>query len=323
MEPKHLGPQLTTLVDRVVANYLADERTHHIDREYLPSIARAIEINELLLQLTYPGGYGRRGLTAHNIRFHVGELLPRLWEHLRDEIFQCICHEHERENTLPSDLQPQYAAASTHATRFIERIPETRAMLTLDVQAHYDGDPAAQSTTEVILAYPGMLAITIQRYAHILYEIGVPKLPRIMSEWAHRQTGIDIHPGAQIGKSFCIDHGTGVVIGETAIIGDNCKIYQGVTLGALSFPKDERGRILRGYKRHPTLGNNVTIYANAIVLGGDTKIGDGAVIGGSVFLTYSVAAGHQVSITPPLLKVRPPRKSRGDDGGETVADWVI
>lgn len=323
MEPKHLGPQLAPLVDRVVASYLADERTHHIDREYLPSIQRAVEINELLLQLTYPGGYGRRGLTAHNIRYHVGELLPRLWELLRDEIFQCICHEHEREGTLPSDLQSLYTAASTHATRFIERIPETRAMLTLDVQAHYDGDPAAQSTTEVILAYPGMLAISIQRYGHTLYELGVPKLPRIMSEWAHRHTGIDIHPGAQIGKSFCIDHGTGVVIGETAIIGDNCKIYQGVTLGALSFPKDERGRILRGYKRHPTLGNNVTIYANAIVLGGDTKIGDGAVIGGSVFLTYSVAAGHQVSITPPLLKVRPPRKVRGGDSGDYIADWVI
>ncbi|MBI5865934.1 MAG: serine acetyltransferase, partial [Planctomycetes bacterium] len=178
--------------------------------------------------------------------------------------------------------------------------------LAFDVQAHYDGDPAAQSTTEIILAYPGMLAITIHRYAHILYNLDVPKLPRVLSEWAHRRTGIDIHAGTRIGRSFCIDHGTGVVIGETTTIGDNCKIYQGVTLGALSFPKDERGRIIRGHKRHPTIGNNVTIYANAIVLGGDTVIGDGAVIGGSVFLTQSVAPGHQVAINPPVLRVRAP-----------------
>ncbi len=323
MEPKHLGEQLGPLVDRVVASYLADERTHHIDREYLPSIERAVRINELLLQITYPGGFGRRGLTSHNVRYHVGELLPQLWEHVRDEIYHCLCHEKERDGTLGGDRATVYKSASDFATQFVERIPETREMLTLDVQAHYDGDPAAQSTTEVILAYPGMLAITIHRYAHILYGLGVPKLPRLLSEWVHGQTGIDIHPGAQIGRSFCIDHGTGVVIGETAIIGDNCKIYQGVTLGALSFPKDERGRIIRGYKRHPTLGNNVTIYANAIVLGGDTKLGDGAVVGGSVFLTNSVAPGYQVSITPPELKMRPPRKQRKKEDEAHEADWVI
>jgi len=150
----------------------------------------------------------------------------------------------------------------------------------------------------------------------------VPKLPRIMSEHAHRLTGIDIHPGAKIGRSFCIDHGTGVVIGETADIGDNVKIYQGVTLGALSFPKDERGRVIRGHKRHPSVGNNVTIYANAIVLGGDTIIGDGAIIGGSVFVTQSVAPGHQVSITPPVLKVRPP-KPMNTPTTEFAPDWTI
>jgi serine O-acetyltransferase len=196
-------------------------------------------------------------------------------------------------------------------------------MLADDVQAHYDGDPAAGSTTEVILAYPGMLAITIHRYAHELYLLGVPKMPRIMSEYAHRRTGIDIHPGAKIGRCFCIDHGTGVVIGETAEIGDSVKMYQGVTLGALSFPRDDRGRVIRGCKRHPTIGNKVTIYANAIVLGGQTVIGDGAVIGGSVFITKSVAPGHQVAISPPVLKVRPPAPPPGSPDEASVPTWDI
>ena len=161
----------------------------------------------------------------------------------------------------------------------------------------------------MILAYPGLLAITIYRYAHELFTLGVPKMPRIMTEHAHQLTGVDIHPGARIGHSFCIDHATGVVIGETTEIGDNVKIYQGVTLGALSFPKDERGRVIRGYKRHPTVGNSVTIYANATILGGETVIGDGAVIGGGVFLTESVAPGYQVSLSAPELKVRPARKA--------------
>lgn len=320
MKPIHLGEALPKLVDRIVQSYEQDERIQHIDRDYLPSPDRALRICELLLQLTYPGGYGRRGLTRHNIRYHVGELVPLAWELLRDEIFHCHCHEIEREGALPDDLSASHALACRQATEFFDKIPETRAALAEDVQAHYDGDPAAGSTTEVVLSYPGMLAITIHRYAHTLYQLGVPKLPRIMSEWAHRQTGIDIHPGAKIGRSFCIDHGTGVVIGETAEIGDFVKIYQGVTLGALSIPKDDRGRAIRGRKRHPTIGNNVTIYANAIILGGDTTIGDGAVVGGSVFLTHSVAPGHQVSLTPPLLRVRPPKKPKGDDFG---GDWVI
>src|SRR5262249_15261021 len=157
--------------------------------------------------------------------------------------------------------------------KFVERMPAVRAMLADDVQAAYDGDPAASGPAEIILAYPGVLAITIHRYAHELYTLNIPLMPRIMGEHMHIMTGIDIHPGAQIGRSFFIDHGTGVVIGETAVIGQNVKIYQGVTLGALSFPKDERGRLIRGHKRHPTVGNNVTIYANAIVLGGNTELG--------------------------------------------------
>lgn len=322
MEPKHLGDALPRLVAQLVQNYLSDERTIHIDRDFLPSKDRAVEICNLLLEVTYPGGYGRRGLTRHNIAYHVGELLPRLWEKLRDEVLQCICHELERDGQLPADLSPQHAHACAIATRFVEAIPPTRDLLALDLQAHYDGDPAAGSTTEIILSYPGMLAITIHRYAHLLYTWDVPKLPRILSEHAHRLTGIDIHPGAKIGSSFCIDHGTGVVIGETAEIGNNVKIYQGVTLGALSFPRDEKGRVLRGRKRHPTIGNNVVLYANAIVLGGQTVVGDGAIIGGSTFVTQSVLPGYQVSIAPPELKMRPPRGGKSS-AGEYVADWVI
>jgi serine O-acetyltransferase len=178
-------------------------------------------------------------------------------------------------------------------------------MLAGDVQAAFDGDPAAVNFDEVILAYPGVLAISVHRLAHRLYELDVPLMPRIMSEWAHLQTGIDIHPGARVGRNFFIDHGTGVVIGETTDIGDNVKVYQGVTLGALSFPKDERGRVIREAKRHPTVEDDVTLYANAIVLGGDTVLGRGSVIGGSVFITTSVPPGSIVTFKPPELRVKP------------------
>lgn len=308
MKAKDLGEALPRLVARMVKNYLPDIRTQHIGREHLPSRRTIIEICDLLLELTYPGYIGRKDLTAHNISFHVGELLPKLWGLLTDQIQQSLCHEYESHradgDTAP---EPCREEAARLAHQFIERIPEIRDLLADDVQAAYDGDPAAICTAEVILSYPGLLAITVYRYAHLLYEMDVPIMPRIMTEHMHQSTGIDIHPGAKIGRSFFIDHGTGVVIGETTDIGNHVKIYQGVTLGALSFPKDERGRLIRGYKRHPTVGNNVTIYANAIVLGGDTVLGDGCIVGGSVFLTRSVEPGHQVSITPPVLKVRPPR----------------
>ena len=323
MDGQHLGATLTELVERIVASYRSDPRTQNIDGEYLPSRARAVRICNLLLELTYPGYIGRRGLTEHNIVYHVGELVPRLWELVSDEILQCLLHEAERQESTRPQRDTLQREALERATAFVERIPQVREMLALDVQAHYDGDPAATCTAEIVLAYPGLLAITIYRYAHELYVLKVPLLPRIMTEHAHHLTGIDIHPGAKIGRSFCIDHGTGVVIGETTEIGDNVKIYQGVTLGALSFPKDERGRVIRGYKRHPTVGNNVTIYANATILGGETVIGDGAVIGGSVFLTRSVEPGHQVSLHPPLLRVKPPGPPRDRSDDKPWTDYVI
>lgn len=307
MAQHELGKDLPPLVERIVESYLADDRTQFIDHRHLPSISAITGICDLLLELTYPGYFGRKRLTRHNISYHVGELLPRLYDQLAEQVHACHRHVADAaEDAGEVDETAVHEQACATANAFIEKIPDIRAMLAMDVQAAYDGDPAATGMSEIVLAYPGVLAITIYRYAHELYAMNVPLMPRIMSEHAHRLTGIDIHPGAQVGKSFFIDHGTGVVIGETSQIGDNVKIYQGVTLGALSFAKDARGRIIRGAKRHPTVGNNVTIYANAIVLGGSTVVGDGAVVGGSVFVTESVEPAHQVSITPPILKVRPP-----------------
>lgn len=301
-----LGDDLPRLVGRIVDSYFADSRTRHIDRRYLPSRRETVEICELLLELTYPGFFGRKNLTRHNIAYHVGDLLPRLWERLTHQVEHCLCHDLECRGELGEDHRPQRERAVEIARAFVERIPEVRSLLALDVQAAYDGDPAASGPAEIVLSYPGIYAITVQRYAHLLHGMNVPLLPRIMCEHAHERTGIDIHPGAQIGRSFFIDHGTGVVIGETSEIGDNVKVYQSVTLGALSFPKDERGRVIRGTKRHPTVGNNVTIYANATVLGGKTVLGDGSAVGGSCFVTQSVEPGFLVSITPPVLKMRAP-----------------
>jgi serine O-acetyltransferase len=185
-------------------------------------------------------------------------------------------------------------AAEEAAYAFLESIPRIRKMLAKDIQAAYDGDPAASCIDEIILSYPAAYAITAYRAAHEFYENGVLLLPRMLTELAHARTGIDIHPGAQIGESFFIDHGTGVVIGETTVIGNKVKLYQGVTLGALSFPKDEKGRLLRGNKRHPTIEDNVVIYAGATILGGDTVIGEGSIIGGNVWLTESVPPGSRV-----------------------------
>jgi serine O-acetyltransferase len=186
---------------------------------------------------------------------------------------------------------------------FLSRLPEIRGLLVRDVQAAFDGDPAATNLDEIILAYPGVLAVSVYRIAHALYDLGVPMMARIMTEWAHSKTGCDIHPGAKIGPAFFIDHATGVVIGETTEIGEGVKLYQGVTLGALSFPRDASGQIIRGRKRHPTVENGATLYANATVLGGQTIVGADSVIGGSVFLTRSVPPRSRVSLKEPELRV--------------------
>jgi serine O-acetyltransferase len=186
---------------------------------------------------------------------------------------------------------------------FLASLPDVRRLLVRDVQAAFDGDPAATNLDEIILAYPGVLAVSVYRIAHVLHSLGVPMIARIMTEWAHSHTGCDIHPGASIGPSFFVDHATGVVIGETSVIGTGVKLYQGVTLGALSFPRDASGQIIRGRKRHPTVESGATLYANATVLGGQTVVGEDSVIGGSVFLARSVPPRSRVSLKEPELRV--------------------
>ncbi len=299
-----IGAKLGDLVNRIVASYNADKRTQHIDRVYLPSRTDIVQLVKDLLELIYPGFYGRQHLTRHNVAFHVGDLVPRIAEAAHRQIHMCLCYADETAKAGGAPNESCAGLARERTVQFLEGIPATREMLAGDVQAAYDGDPAAMNVDEVMLAYPGLLAITVQRLAHTLYKLNVPLMPRIMSEWAHTQTGIDIHPGAKIGRNFFIDHGTGVVIGETTEIGDNVKVYQGVTLGALSFPKDAGGRVIRGTKRHPTVKDNATIYANAIILGGDTVIGENSVVGGSVFVTSSVPPDSLVTFKPPELRLK-------------------
>lgn len=265
---------------------------HHLDPDRkIPSREVIVRILDRLFAVLYPGFYGVPHLTGENVEFHVGALL----DDIAADLFEQACLSYQLENGHDDGSAEAIARRAEAAVQtFFERLPELRRILVLDIQAAMDGDPAARSFAEIIFAYPGHLAITVNRIAHELFEIGVPLLPRIMTEYAHGRTGIDIHPGAKIGESFFIDHGTGVVIGETAEIGNGVKIYQGVTLGALSFPKDERGRVLKGFKRHPTLEDNVVIYAGSTILGGDTVIGAGAVIGGNSWVTESVAPGAKI-----------------------------
>ena len=296
-----MSADLPGLVAGMLGSYRRDPRAQHLNRRFLPSRDEILTIVKLLLELFYPGYFGRQDLTDENLGFHVGTLLSTLRAKLEEQVETCLCFAEEcegRGDHACADEARRVTAA------FLERLPAVRDALVLDVQAAYDGDPAASSLDEVILAYPGLLAVTVHRVAHELHVMGVPLMPRIMSEWAHSRSGTDIHPGARIGRSFFIDHATGVVVGETTTIGSNVKLYQGVTLGALSIPKDERGRVIRDTKRHPTVEDGVTIYANATVLGGHTVIGEDSVVGGSVFVTESVPASTRVALRPPEMTVR-------------------
>jgi len=294
-----INRDLDKLTEKVLESYRADSRTERVGRRFLLSRERIVDMLGEIRQLLFPGYFGGKALTQENVRYHVGNLLVRLGADLTQQIHSCLCYAAGKEG---GEECRRKAADIAH--EFIRRIPSIRQMLALDVQAAYDGDPAAKSLEEVIYCYPGFYAVTVYRVAHELLMLGVPLMPRILTEYAHSVTGTDIHPGATIGKSFFIDHATGVVIGETTQIGDNVKIYQGVTLGALSFPKDERGRVIKGLKRHPTLEDNVTIYANATILGGDTVIGKGVTVGGNTFVTTSITANSTVTTTAPQLRVR-------------------
>ncbi len=295
--------QLPELTKRIVQTYNDVGTINHLGHCPLPNYDVIVGAIEDLKEILYPGYRRREGLHLGNVTYHVGDLIDGLHDKLTTQISRALRHEAGFTHDSPHD--PDFEALGQAKTvLFLEELPELRKVLALDVRAAYDGDPAVRSTDEVIFCYPGVEAVTVYRLAHLMYELRIPLIPRMMTEWAHSQTGIDIHPGAKIGHHFFIDHGTGVVIGETCEIGDRVKLYQGVTLGALSFATDSDGHLVRGTKRHPTIEDNVVIYANATVLGGQTVIGHDSVIGSSVWLTHSVEPHTTVVLEKPKLRMR-------------------
>lgn len=299
-----LKEQLPELTDHVVETYTQVGTINHLGHCPLPKLEVVISAIHDLTDIVFPGYRRREGLHMGNVTYHVGDLIDGLHDKLTTQIARAFIHEDRVAADPCADTTNYDAKAQEIAITFLRRIPEVRKVLATDVQASYDGDPACKSLDEVILCYPGIEAITVYRLAHELHQLGVPFIPRMMSEWAHKETGIDIHPGAKIGHHFFIDHGTGVVIGATCDIGNHVKLYQGVTLGALSFPTDSDGNIIRGAKRHPTIEDGVVVYASATILGGRTVIGRDSVIGSSVWLTTSVEPRTTVTMEKPKLRMR-------------------
>ncbi len=301
-----LKEQLPELTSSIVSTYTKGDRINHLGHCPLPKYDVVVGMLEDLKDILYPGFRRREGLHIGNVTYHVGNLIDSLHDGLTTQIARALQHDDRvREQDSDCDHQTDYEAkGQAIAIKFLEQIPRIRELLATDVEAAYEGDPAVISRDEVIFCYPGLEAITVYRIAHELLSLGVPFIPRMMTEWAHKETGIDIHPGATIDNFFFIDHGTGVVIGETCQIGSHVKIYQGVTLGALSFPTDAEGQLIRGQKRHPTIEDRVVIYANATILGGKTVVGHDSIVGSSVWITRSVEPHTSVALEKPNLRVR-------------------
>ena len=298
--------RLTGVIDKILS--VTEDRTYysHIDYEPIPSEDVVVEVLKKIREILYPGYFNREKVDPVNLKYRIGQLTSELFDQLSDQVTRAIRYE-----CVKYDLQCSECVQRGYETAlvFLESIPGLQQTLSTDIVAAYHGDPAAKSLDEIIFSYPGMYAITAYRVAHRLHELGVPLIPRIMTEHSHSLTGIDIHPGASIGENFVIDHGTGVVIGETSTIGKNVRIYQGVTIGALSVPAD-RCDEMRDQKRHPTIEDDVVIYAGATILGGNTVIGARSVIGGNVWLTESIPPDTRVLIENPRLIYR---RSRGDN----------
>ncbi len=298
---------LTKITEQILASYHVGGGMNNIDGSNLPSKRALTAICEDLLQLLFPGFHDQEPIHSKDLRHVTQHRIYSVADRLKEEVCKSLrlqtpdCPEAQAERTLFA---------------FLETIPAVREKLRTDVEAAFAGDPAASSFDEVIVAYPYIEAVAIQRTAHVLYRLGVPLIPRMMTEWAHARTGIDIHPGAQLGTHFFIDHGTGVVIGETSIIGEHVKMYQGVSLIARSLAG---GQALRGQRRHPQVGDHVTIYAGATVMGGDTVIGAGSTIGASVFLTHSVPARSLVLLEEAALRILD-KDHHTEAGGD---DWMI
>ncbi len=288
---------LPAITKEIIDSCYEEKCNRHVDFEPIPSKESVIGIIEKFSTILFPGYFTSEKIDPVNLSFYVGQNVTQLFGMLADQVAKSIRHDCSRYSLSCLECSEK---GYEIALKVLEQVPAIRDMLALDVQAAYEGDPAAGSYDEIIFSYPGIFAIMVYRVAHLLYQHKVPLLPRIMTEYAHSKTGIDIHPGAKIGESFVIDHGTGIVIGETTTIGKNVRIYQGVTLGALSLSR-EACEQLRGQKRHPDIEDDVIIYAGATILGGSTVIGARSVIGGNVWLTESVPPDTQVMLEKPKL----------------------
>jgi serine O-acetyltransferase len=297
---------LGKLTEKLLLSYQTGGGTNHIDGSNLPSKRALAAFCEDLLQLLFPGFHDQEPIHSSHLPRVTAHRIFSISERLQPEICKSL--------RLAKPECPD-AEAESIMLQFLDALPGVRELLRTDAEAAFQGDPAAASQDEVILAYPSMEAMAIQRCAHVLYRLGLPLIPRIMTEWAHARTGIDIHPGAQIGSHFFIDHGTGVVVGETSVIGAHVKLYQGVSLIARSLAG---GQALRGKRRHPTIEDHVTIYAGTTVMGGDTVVGSGSTIGASVFLTHSVPARSLVFFQEKSLQIL-----EKDRRGAFVGDWII
>jgi serine O-acetyltransferase len=300
-----MAKKLAEIVDSLVDSFHKFGGINHLDGANLPSREAIVEITRDLLRLVFPGFYDQDPIHSNQLGEYTAELVSSVARRLENELHKSL----EYRPCEHCDRKDLAGTAARLTREFLAELPAVRAILQTDVIAAYEGDPAAISNEEIILAYPGIEAIAVQRMAHLLYRRHVALIPRIMTEWAHNKTGIDIHPGAEIGPNFFIDHGTGVVVGETTVIGKSVKIYQGVTLGAKSFPKDEKGRVVKGIKRHPNIEDDVTIYAGATILGNVT-IGKGSIIGGNVWLLESVPPGTVVYSEGGEVRMRTAERDR-------------
>ena len=287
--PKIIQSILSSMDDKRCFAHIDDEPIH-----FSTSVKNMID---KFREILFPGYFASEKIDGANLIYNLGQNVSQLYEILSEQIIHVLRHDCQRYAQQCTECEN---TGNEMALKTLQMIPELRAVLAEDVKGFFDGDPAAKSHDEIIFSYPGLYAITVYRIAHILFNQGVPQLPRIMAEYAHSLTGIDIHPGAKIGKRFVIDHGTGVVVGETSVIGKNVRIYQNVTIGALSLPTDA-GKKLRNAKRHPTIEDNVIIYSGATILGGETTIGAGSVVGGNVWLTSSIPPETKVFIESPHL----------------------
>jgi serine O-acetyltransferase len=301
---QQMKAKVPEIAEKIIEHCQGGECYTHIEYEPIPSEGYVVDLIDKFRELLFPGYFSKDVLDPANMKYSLGQTVSVLYDKLSEQIIHHIRHDCLRFDQSCSHCEE---SGQIKALAVLESIPTIRRVLGTDVQATYEGDPAAKSHDEIIFSYPGIFAIMVHRVAHRLFELDVPLLPRIMSEHARSVTGIDIHPGATIGKRFVIDHGTGVVIGETTEIGENVRIYQGVTLGALSLPKNA-GEQYRGKKRHPTIEDNVIIYSGATILGGNTVIGARSVVGGNVWLTESVPADTTVMMEQPRLVYKPSGK---------------